>query len=205
MGPTDISLRTQPQQARSRATFERILEAAAELLEEVGLEGFNTNLLAERAGVGSRALYRYFPNKFAVLVALAERFSALEPLWIGDLKALSGTSDWRLAVDAAIDGYYQTAAVRPGYAALRAASVMLPELRTLDAALSQALEKELAVGLRGLGVSIDDAHLDALCCTIVQSANQVLDTAIRTRGPQADLMVRELKVMIVALLERYLP
>jgi len=54
-----------------------ILEATAQLLERDGLEGFTTNAVAERAGVSIGAIYRYFPNKRALMLALAERESAL--------------------------------------------------------------------------------------------------------------------------------
>lgn len=62
-----------PAQARSRATVEVVLEAAAQLLESVGERGFNTNAVAERAGVSIGTLYRYFPDKQSILTALARR------------------------------------------------------------------------------------------------------------------------------------
>lgn len=48
-----------------------ILEAAAQLLEGVGESGFNTNAVAKRAGVSIGTLYRYFPDKQAIIIALA--------------------------------------------------------------------------------------------------------------------------------------
>ena len=48
----------------------QILETAAELVDEVGVVGFTTNLLAERAGIRVRTIYRYFPSKLGVLNAL---------------------------------------------------------------------------------------------------------------------------------------
>ncbi|MFX8102614.1 TetR/AcrR family transcriptional regulator, partial [Acinetobacter baumannii] len=39
--------RKRPRQARSVATFEAILEAAARILESLGFAGFNTNAVAE--------------------------------------------------------------------------------------------------------------------------------------------------------------
>ena len=62
-----------PAQPRSRATVEVLLEAAAQLLESAGMRGFNTNAVAERAGVSIGTLYRYFPDKQAILIALARR------------------------------------------------------------------------------------------------------------------------------------
>ena len=63
----------EPQQARSRVTFEAILGAAAQVFERRGYAGATTNRIAERAGVSIGSLYQYFPNKDAILVALTER------------------------------------------------------------------------------------------------------------------------------------
>ncbi len=62
--------KNRPRQERAKRTYEAILTAAAELLVEVGVERISTNLIAERAGITVPALYRYFPNKYAVIYAL---------------------------------------------------------------------------------------------------------------------------------------
>ncbi|MFM7735477.1 MAG: TetR/AcrR family transcriptional regulator [Alphaproteobacteria bacterium] len=53
--------------------METILEAAARVLERSSLEGFNTNRVAEVAGVSVGSVYQYFPNKDALMAALIER------------------------------------------------------------------------------------------------------------------------------------
>ena len=65
--------RRRPRQARSRATWEAIVEAAAQILERRGPAAFNTNEVAERAGVSIGTLYQYFGDKHAVLAAAARR------------------------------------------------------------------------------------------------------------------------------------
>ncbi|MFV5550228.1 TetR/AcrR family transcriptional regulator [Acinetobacter oleivorans] len=65
--------RKRPRQARSVATFEAILEAAARILESLGFGGFNTNAVAELAGVSIGSLYQYFPSKDALIVELIRR------------------------------------------------------------------------------------------------------------------------------------
>lgn len=60
-------------QARSAATVEVIVEAAARILETTGSDGFTTNAIAERAGVSVGSLYQYFPNKDAITRALIRR------------------------------------------------------------------------------------------------------------------------------------
>ena len=65
--------RKRPRQARSVATFEAVLEAAARILESLGFAGFNTNAVAELAGVSIGSLYQYFPSKDALIVELMRR------------------------------------------------------------------------------------------------------------------------------------
>jgi AcrR family transcriptional regulator len=73
-----------PAQKRSQATYDRLLDSAGELLEELGVERISTNLIAARAGVSPPTLYHYFPDKYALLAALGERLmvaqNALVPL-----------------------------------------------------------------------------------------------------------------------------
>ena len=66
-------LRRQPVQARSRETVERILGAAADLLEEGGVDAVTTRAIAERADVTAPSLYRFFADREQVLDALIEQ------------------------------------------------------------------------------------------------------------------------------------
>jgi AcrR family transcriptional regulator len=68
-----LNQRKQPRQARAQATIDAIIEAAAQLIDAHGLDGFNTNAVAERAGVSIGSLYQYFPNKDAIMAALIRR------------------------------------------------------------------------------------------------------------------------------------
>ena len=65
--------RKSARQARSAATVEVIVEAAARILETAGIAGYTTNAVAERAGVSVGSLYQYFPNKDAITRALIRR------------------------------------------------------------------------------------------------------------------------------------
>ena len=69
-----LSLRKTPVQVRSQQTIEVILEATAQVLEENA--GASTNRIAERAGFSIGTLYQYFPNREAILAAMAEREQA---------------------------------------------------------------------------------------------------------------------------------
>jgi AcrR family transcriptional regulator len=71
-----VKPRKRPRQARSRETEAVILQAAARVLAEQGPAAFNTNRVAERAGVSVGSLYQYYPNKAALLFRLHELESA---------------------------------------------------------------------------------------------------------------------------------
>jgi AcrR family transcriptional regulator len=75
-----------PVQARSKKTYDALLDATGHLLGEVGIERITTNMICERAGATPPALYRYFDDKYAIIATLAERLllrqnSALEA-WV---------------------------------------------------------------------------------------------------------------------------
>jgi len=69
----ELDRKRAPTQTRALETCERILDAAANLLADVGIERLSTNLICERAGLSPPALYRYYPNKYAVLAELGVR------------------------------------------------------------------------------------------------------------------------------------
>ncbi len=65
--------RRTPQRAGSRETVDVIFEATARILASDGRAGLNTNRIAEVAGISVGGLYGYFPNKDAILLAMARR------------------------------------------------------------------------------------------------------------------------------------
>ena len=63
-----------PRQQRSRERVEAILEAAKSLIIEKGSAGLKIQEIAQRAGVTAGSMYQYFPNKSAILHALAQQY-----------------------------------------------------------------------------------------------------------------------------------
>ena len=67
------AIRTEPTQRRSAQRLDALLDAAAEIVDETGFERLTTQMVAERAGASIGTVYRYFPDRVAVLHALRER------------------------------------------------------------------------------------------------------------------------------------
>jgi AcrR family transcriptional regulator len=62
-----------PQQARGQRRVEAILDAAAALIAEAGVADLTMQAIAQRSRTASGSLYHFFPDRDAVLRALAER------------------------------------------------------------------------------------------------------------------------------------
>ena len=81
MAAADTTLDTpattrEPQQDRSRATRQRLLEAAIECLAELGWAGSTVAVVAERAGVTRGALQHHFPTREDLFTAAIEHVAA---------------------------------------------------------------------------------------------------------------------------------
>ncbi len=66
-------LRKYPNQKRSRATVDAVLDAGARLLLTIGYDKASTNRIAEKAGVSIGSLYEYFPGKEAIFAEIRRR------------------------------------------------------------------------------------------------------------------------------------
>jgi AcrR family transcriptional regulator len=110
----DLSRRS-PQRARALDTIETIFEATARILQSEGQAGLNTNKIAERAGVSIGAIYGYFPNKDAILLAMARR--ELDAMRDRVIASITDANDperdpVRRAIRALIKGYNARGKVR---------------------------------------------------------------------------------------------
>ena len=65
-----------PQQERSRATQQRLLEATVDCLIEHGWSGTTTTLVAQRAGLSRGAQLHHYPTKAALVLAAVEHLAA---------------------------------------------------------------------------------------------------------------------------------
>jgi AcrR family transcriptional regulator len=115
MSTPAINPRKRPQQQRSEATVDAILEATARILESDGLEALSTNAVAARAGVSVGSLYQYFPGKSALLAEVMRRERAA---LVARVAAIAGAppSDLEAAVTALIQAAVAHQLERPALA-----------------------------------------------------------------------------------------
>lgn len=112
-------LRNEPVQARSSARLAGLLDAAAAVIDEIGFERLTTAMVAERAGASIGTVYRYFPDRIAVVEALAIRSTQrLAERFVTALTEGDATT-WQDACDALIDATAEMYRTEPGFRAIR--------------------------------------------------------------------------------------
>jgi len=185
----EVRMRRPPQQARSRARVQRLLEAADHVLATDGYAALTVRRLAEEAGVPVGTIYQFFTDKSAVVDALARRyigeFDDMIELLVGDAESRT----WDDVVDTVLDAAIEMYRSRPGYLALWIGRHLSVELQQADEANNAAI----AAGLRRILVAqhglIDDERLARSCQVAVQTTDALLQLAFRTdpRGDDAIL------------------
>lgn len=67
-------MRSVPKQERGERRIQRLLDAAEQIFAERGYEAATTNEIAARAQTSIGTLYRFFPNKEAIVQHLTDRY-----------------------------------------------------------------------------------------------------------------------------------
>jgi AcrR family transcriptional regulator len=126
---------------------EELLEHALDIAREVGLAGLTVRKLAERIGFTEAALYRHFPHKQALLLAMIERLS--EERLLGPLRAI--------AADRALTPRQKLAAVVRHHVTTVLAVDGLPVLVLAEAAAAgdEALLARFRIITAEIGVILD--------------------------------------------------
>jgi len=200
--PIPSDLRASPRQARARETVRHLLDTAAVLLDEVGVDGFNTNLLAERAEVRVRTVYRYFSNKTAVIVALGERAVTEWDAWAdAELAKLDGSEDWRPGLEHATRGLLETLRELPGHAAIRRAMRAVPELFVLDQEDNARMAGTFAQALRRIEPKLPPARARRIARCLIETMVAIVDLALEESPANARGLIDELVEMQRAYLE----
>jgi Transcriptional regulator len=160
-----VTPRKRPRQQRSRETVAAIEEAAAQLFDRYGHAATTTNKIAERAGVSIGTLYRYFPNKDALLWSLAEQH--LDATAAAVTEALARAARQELPLPLLLhDIVHRVADLHTRRPALHRLlfdqAPRTPDLVARFRQTEQALAAALAAHLRRLGIAGSDPEAAAL-------------------------------------------
>lgn len=112
-----VTIRTEPVQQRSADRITSLLDAAAQLIDEQGIDSLTTSDVAARSGSSVGVVYRYFPNIQSLLRALSARnVERYTERVFGSMTELA--DEWMVAMNDAIDAYVDLCRTEPGFRAL---------------------------------------------------------------------------------------
>ncbi|HEY5658765.1 MAG TPA: TetR/AcrR family transcriptional regulator [Myxococcota bacterium] len=200
-----LAPRALPVQKRARQTVLHILDCAAALVDEAGIEGFNTNLLAQRAGVRVRTVYRYYPSKLAILTELVFRLNDRLNEYAGPISMLADPGrDWREIFGLWIDRLLDFLREVPGARLMVGAARGYPELVELQNRMYDRQAQELEDALRGRGLELPAAQMRALCRAVPEVFDTLALLTHASEGDAADALRAEMKRWILGYLAQYL-
>jgi len=119
-----VALRNEPVQARSTARLAALMDAAAAVVDEIGYERLTTAMVAERAGASIGTVYRYFPDRIAVLQALGARNLERALSRVTEEAASVEHADWMSALSASMEILIEAFRTEPGFRSLRVGDVI---------------------------------------------------------------------------------
>lgn len=205
--------RRKPRQARSQATVEAILDAAARVFARSGYAATTTNHVARKAGVSIGSLYEYFPSKEALLVALTERHvdeaeRELTALFAA-LPARAGALSLEDLVTTLVRAMVDLHAHDPGlHRVLFEQAPLPPRLRDRVAGLETAMAEQLARLLEPYGLAPTDARTAAaMAVQVAEGLTHRLvlhdaGSASASAPATVDAWVAEISELLLGYLER---
>lgn len=153
--------RKKPQQERSQAMVESILEAAARVFVKEGYARATTNRIATAAGVSVGSLYQYFPSKDAIAVELLRRYRESLVELVSERLARVAHSPFEEVVRELISMLLKHQAINPALHRVLIEQVLRTGARREFLGFEERLEEQLTKALRTAksAVNVDDVAL----------------------------------------------
>ena len=200
--PSLTSVRTEPVQQRSSERITLLLDTAASLIDEKGIDGLTTSDVAARSHSSVGVVYRYFPNIQSLLRALAarnmERFLSAVFITIDE-----NPGGWLTELDAILDIYADLSRDEPGFRALHFGGVI--DERFIDGQVNA--NKELADKLvRFLSARYDLPQSDDFALDLdvaIEIATALMQRAFRTDRDGDPRYLQKARVVVREVLEPY--
>lgn len=194
-GGTASHRRTLAQQ-RSRDRLERILAVSSDLIATKGSDAMKMSEVADIAGISIGSLYQYFPDKSAVIRALAERISAASRQCIAqalaDVRDLDG---FLTAFAGLVDQYYAIFLAEPVMRDIWSATQADKQLRALELEESRVCATLLSEIMTRLHPGVAPEKIAATALLIWQLGEATMRLAISVDRTEGDALVEAYKRM----------
>ena len=199
-----LSPRSKPSQDRSRERTQKILDATAKLLDEVGFDGLTTILVAKELNISVGSLYHYFPNKHAILFALGKSWLAEMTLALEDTAALELEQlTLEQFVSHAIDRMFKVYQTRYDILPLAQALWAIPELRALDEEHDDLFISKMTQMFKRIGFKQGGDELVRLGRFYLETMHAMMLVIVNQPGQRGTDTYNDLKRVLVGFLAQY--
>jgi AcrR family transcriptional regulator len=168
-------MRAKPNRTKGEETAARILEATGMLLETQGYDALNTNRIAQAAGINIATLYKYYPNKQSILIAMTKRNRGG---WLDaagqSIASIGAGADWRAT-----------------------------ELQPFDREETEVTASFLSKLLVERG-GLERTYADQVARVAVEIGTSILDLSLFDQSPGDEVILAEAKAAICRYLEPHL-
>ncbi len=183
---------------RALAMRQRLMQAGAELLGEVGIERISTNLVAARAGVTPPVFYRHFKDKYDLLAALGEdlmlRQNTVLAVW------LEGHGD--KGFDGLIQAHYQfllssiqVTATQPGAVWIMRALRAVPSLSSVRTQSHELVTDRIMEVILSLLPDSNPAELRLRTRIAVEAGYSIIELALEDPDQSPEALCHGLTAM----------
>jgi AcrR family transcriptional regulator len=182
----------------------RILTCAASILEDAGVEGFNTNEISKRSGVTIGAIYHHFANKEAIVRELCvrwlnrviERYEEFEKY---EMEGLDRSSFWLRLLERLYCAYKETV----GLSAITRATEIWPNIRALEIQYDELVVTRVSRYLLVLGVEVDGREKRRIAILILNMMHYCLMLAASGTSAEAKANMEDMAGCLEELTRRH--
>ncbi|WP_299488129.1 TetR family transcriptional regulator [Acaryochloris sp. IP29b_bin.137] len=198
-------LRRQPKQQRGKDRVDKILNAAADIFDQVGYEAATTHQIAAKAGTAVGSLYQFFPNKAAIFNAMELRHIERVKLFWSELNTpevvqLPLRQMMHQLITAAV-GLFEHPVSRAIFIQFYTSQDMF---QSIDESMTQEAINFLADILRQRNPSLPDKQCSLLAEVCVHSSNAVTLSALRTTDLEhRQRLAEQIENLLTSYLEPY--
>lgn len=198
--PATNEVRRTPSQQRAHESVQAIVRAATEIIEAEGYEAYNTNTVAKRAGVSVALVYRYFPNKESILVALWEETQNVRARTVVHIiRQIPTVENWEEYARMIMVTLRKLRTDQPNLMMMRKIFPSVPQLAFVENKVIRECGDALVSVIKKRFAKISDDEAEAATMTLLSMIPPLVDATMEAVDPTAVSALIESNVRLLAM------
>ena len=198
--PATNEVRRTPSQQRAHESVQAIVRAATEIIEAEGYEAYNTNTVAKRAGVSVALVYRYFPNKESILVALWEETQNVRARTVVHIiRQIPTVENWEEYARMIMVTLRKLRTDQPNLMMMRKIFPSVPQLAFVENKVIRECGDALVSVIKKRFAKISDDEAEAATMTLLSMIPPLVDATMEAVDPTAVSAIIESNVRLLAM------